>query len=257
MLGTGRIGKFGRIGTLVDNLIMIFNSKKEILFVVLAMFFVTNAIVAEMIGGKLIEISLFGFNFAFSMGIHPWPVVFLYTDLINEYFGKKGVRRLSVITACLIAYAFVILYGGMKIPAALFSPVQEKEFTIVFGQSQWIIIGSITAFLVSQIVDVFVFWFFRSKTNGKFLWLRSTGSTVISQLIDSFIVLGIGFLVPGKITIDQFFNVGFTNYSGKLLIAILLTPLIYLGHFLINKYLGEEEAKNEIEHTAKESLKES
>ena len=232
---------------------MIFNSKKEILFVVLAMFFVSNAIVAEMIGGKLIEINLFNFHFAFSMGILPWPVVFLSTDLINEYFGKKGVRRLSIITACLIGYAFVLLYGGMKIPAAAFSPVQDKEFSLVFGQSMWIIAGSIIAFLVSQIIDVFVFWFFRNKTGGKLLWLRSTGSTVISQLIDSFIVLGVGFLLPGKITIDQFFNVGFTNYSGKLIIAILLTPLIYLGHFLINKYLGEKEAEKEIEQTAKES----
>jgi uncharacterized integral membrane protein (TIGR00697 family) len=233
---------------------MIFNSKKEILFVVLAMFFVANAIVAEMIGGKLIEISLFGFHFAFSMGILPWPVVFLSTDLINEYFGKKGVRRLSIITACLIAYAFVVLYGGMKIPAATFSPVQDKEFTIVFGQSMWIIVGSIVAFLVSQMLDVFIFWFFRRITKEKLLWLRSTGSTVVSQLVDSFIVLGIGFLLPGKITIDQFLNVGFTNYSGKLIIAILLTPLIYLGHFLINKYLGEKEAEKEIEETAEESL---
>ena len=233
---------------------MIFNSRKEILFVVLAMFFVTNAIVAEMIGGKLIEISLFGFHFAFSMGILPWPVVFLSTDLINEYFGKKGVRRLSIITACFIAYAFVVLYGGMKIPAATFSPVQDKEFTQVFGQSMWIIAGSIIAFLVSQIVDVFVFWFFREITKEKLLWLRSTGSTVISQLIDSFIVLGIGFLLPGKITMGQFLNVGFTNYSGKLIIAILLTPLIYLGHFLINKYLGEKEAEKDIAETAKESL---
>src|SRR5256885_14380178 len=123
---------------------MIFNSKKEILFVTLAGFFITNAIVAEMIGGKLIVIG----PFAFSMGIMPWPVVFLSTDLINEYFGTKGVRRLSVITACLIGYAFILLYGGMSIPAAAFSPVQDKEFNIVFGQSMWIIVGSITAFLV-------------------------------------------------------------------------------------------------------------
>src|ERR1051326_6542897 len=163
---------------------MIFNSRKEILFVVLAMFFVTNAIVAEMIGGKLIEISLFGFHFAFSMGILPWPVVFLSTDLINEYFGKKGVRRLSVITEGMIGYAFVLLYGGMKVPAASFSPVQDKEFYIVFGQSMWIIAGSIIAFLVSQITDVFVFWFFREMTKEKLLWLRATGSTVVSQLID-------------------------------------------------------------------------
>ncbi|MBI3501270.1 MAG: queuosine precursor transporter [Bacteroidetes bacterium] len=231
-----------------------FNSRKEILFVVLAMFFVTNAITAEMIGGKLIEINIFDFHFAFSMGILPWPIVFISTDLINEYFGKKGVRKLSVITACLIGYAFLLLYGGMNVPAAAFSPVQDKEFNIVFGQSMWIIVGSIIAFLVSQIMDVFVFWFFRALTKEKFLWLRTTGSTVISQLIDSFIVLGIGFLMPGKISFSNFLNVGFTNYSGKLILAILLTPLIYLGHFLIDKYLGEKESEKEIEEAAEESL---
>ena len=229
---------------------MIFNSKKEILFITLAGFFITNAIVAEMIGGKLIEIG----SFKFSMGILPWPIVFLSTDLINEYFGKKGVKRLSIITACLIGYAFILLYGGMKIPAASFSPVQDKEFNIVFGQSMWIIVGSITAFLVSQVVDVFVFWFFRNKTGGKLLWLRATGSTAISQLIDSFIVLGIGFLLPGKISFSNFINVGLTNYTGKLLIAVALTPLIYLGHYMIDRYLGKDESKKIISETANEEV---
>ena len=234
---------------------MIFNSKREILYVTLAGFFITNAIVAEMIGGKLIEINLFSFSFKMSMGIVPWPVVFIATDLINEYFGKAGVRRLSLITAGLIGYSFVLLYAGMKIPAASFSPVQDKEFYTVFGQSMWIIVGSLIAFLVSQLIDVFVFWFFREMTGEKFLWLRSTGSTVISQLIDSFIVLGIGFLLPGKISFSDFINVGFTNYSVKLIIAILLTPLIYIGHFLIERYLGAKESHRIIEKTAEEEEK--
>lgn len=234
---------------------MIFNSKREILYVTLAGFFITNAIVAEMIGGKLIEINFLSFSFKMSIGILPWPVVFLATDLINEYFGKAGVRRLSLITAGLIGYSFILLYAGMNTPAASFSPVQDKEFNTVFGQSMWIIIGSLVAFLVSQLVDVFVFWFFREKTGEKLLWLRSTGSTVISQLIDSFIVLGIGFLLPGKISFADFINVGFTNYAGKLIIAVALTPLIYLGHFLIERYLGEKESHRIIEKTAKEEEK--
>lgn len=231
---------------------MIFKSKREMLYVILAGFFITNAIVAEMIGSKLIQIG----PFKMSIGIIPWPVVFLSTDIINEYFGKKGVRKLSIITACLIAYAFVLLYFGILTHAADFSPVQDKEFTNVFGQSMWIIVGSITAFLVSQMVDVFVFWFFREKTKEKMLWLRSTGSTVISQLIDSFIVLGIGFYLPGKISFGDFLNVGFTNYSGKLILAVALTPFIYLVHYAIDKYLGEEDSKKIVEETAKETLSE-
>lgn len=220
---------------------MTFKSKRETLYLILAMFFVTNAIVAEMIGGKLIDIHLLGFSFKFSIGILPWPIVFLSTDLINEYFGKQGVRKLSVITSCMILYAFLVLFFAMGVPAASFSPVQDEAFKNVFGQSMWIIAGSITAFLVSQIIDVMVFWFFKSRTGNKMLWLRATGSTVVSQLIDSFIVLGIGFLLPGKISLDNYINVGLTNYSGKLIIAILLTPFIYIIHFLIDKFILNEE----------------
>ena len=143
----------------------------------------------------------------------------------------------------------------MNIPAASFSPVQDKEFYIVFGQSMWIIAGSITAFLVSQVLDVFVFWFFRSLTGEKYLWLRATGSTAVSQLIDSFIVLGIGFLLPGKISLANFINVGITNYTGKLIIAVALTPLIYAGHFLIDKYIGMGESHKMIDETAKEEIR--
>ena len=235
---------------------MIFNSRKEMLYVILAMFFVTNAIVAEMIGGKLIEIHILDWSFKFSMGILPWPVVFLTTDLINEYFGRSGVRKLTIITACLIGYAFILLYGGMKIPAATFSPVQDDAFSNVFGQSMWIIAGSITAFIASQLLDVLVFWFFREITGGRMLWLRATGSTVISQLVDSFIVLGIGFLLPGKISLADFISVGLANYSGKLILAILLTPMIYAGHFLIDKYLGEKKSRDIIKETAQENKRE-
>src|SRR5688572_22916065 len=169
---------------------MIFNTKREILYVALAGFFITNAIVAEMIGGKLIDI---GKNFSegtyiMSIGILLWPVVFLTTDLMNEYFGKKAVRRLSFITASLVLYVFFVLWMAMKVKAIPDSPVNDTSFHNVFGQSRWIIIGSIIAFITSQLIDVFMFWFIRKQTGGKMLWLRATGSTVISQLFDTFIV---------------------------------------------------------------------
>lgn len=229
---------------------MIFSSRREFLFLILAGFFITNTIVAEMIGGKLIQVG----SFTFSLGIIPWPVVFLSTDIINEYYGRKGVLRLSMLTAALVIYAFVLLFLGMQVNAAPFSPVQDAEFNLVFGQSMWIITGSITAFIISQLADVSIFWLVRKKTGGKFLWLRTTGSTIVSQLIDSFIVLGIGFLLPGKISLGEFINVGFANYTGKLLIAVALTPLIYLGHNLIDLYLGPQKSKKIVEQTANEVL---
>ena len=212
-------------------------SKKETVYIILAGIFITNAVVAELIGGKLIQVG----PYLMSVGILPWPIVFVTTDLINEYFGEKGVKKLSLITACLIAYTFVIIYIAMQIPAVAGDGlVSDNQFNGVFGQSLWIIVGSITAFMVSQLIDVTIFHFLKNKTGNKMIWLRSTGSTVISQLFDSFIVLGIAFWMTGKMTTEVFIASAFTGYFVKLIIAIALTPLIYLGHSIIEKYLHNE-----------------
>lgn len=211
-----------------------FQNKKDIVYVILAGIFITNAVVAELIGGKLITV----FGVPMSVGILPWPIVFVTTDLINEYFGEKGVRKLSLITASLIAYTFVILFIAMRIPAMQGDKlVTDDQFNGVFGQSMWIIVGSITAFMVSQLIDVSIFHFVKNKTGGKMIWLRSTGSTLISQLFDSFIVLGIAFWMTGKMTTEVFIASALTGYFVKMIIAIVLTPLIYLGHSLIEKYI--------------------
>ena len=212
-------------------------SKKELVFIILAGIFITNAVTAELIGGKLIQIG----PFVMSIGILPWPIVFLTTDLINDYFGKEGVKKLSYITAVLIAYSFIILFLAISIPAAKeISPVNDEQFQAVFGQSMWIIVGSIIAFLVSQLIDVYIFSYFKQKTGNRKIWLRATGSTVVSQLFDSFIVLGIAFWLPGKINTETFVSSALTGYTFKLGTAILLTPLIYLGHHWVRNYLKDE-----------------
>ena len=229
-----------------------FNTKRDIVFTILAGIFITNAVVAELIGGKIIQLG----PFIMSIGIIPWPVVFLTTDLINEYYGKNGVKKLTFITAALIAYAFIVLFFSINIPAAKgVSAVTDEQFQAVFGQSMWIIFASIIAFLVSQFVDVFIFWLLRNRTGGKMIWLRSTGSTVVSQLIDTFIVLGIAFWLTGKMSTDEYINAALTGYTFKLIIAIALTPLIYLGRYLVNNYLGKELSDQLIEQAAKNSLK--
>jgi len=244
------------------------NVKKDRLFIYLAAFFVTNAIIAEIIGGKLILLGsadfIFSLNFGFfstnvgpfilSVGVIPWPIVFLSTDLINEYFGKEGVRRITFIAVAMIIYTFLILFLTM-IPRAAegISPVTDEAYRQVLMQSMWIIVGSIIAFMVSQLVDVLVFHVFRRKTGGRHLWARATGSTLVSQLIDSVVVLGIAFYLPGKITLPQYLGFAITNYSYKVLIAILITPLIYLGHGLIDRYLGKEMAHQMTEEAARKS----
>ncbi len=214
------------------------SNRKQFVFTVLGGFFICNAILAELIGGKVVSVGGF---FSVSVGIIPWPVVFLMTDLINEYFGKEGVKKLTFLTVGLIIYTFLIVYIAMGIPAAEFSPVKDEPFRTVFGQSLWIIVGSITAFLVSQLVDVFVFWFFRNKTGKRMLWLRATGSTAVSQLIDSFIIIGIAFWLPGKFDFSQYIQVSSSSYAYKLAIAIGITPLIYLLHGLIDWYLAKDD----------------
>jgi uncharacterized integral membrane protein (TIGR00697 family) len=147
-----------------------------------------------------------------------------------------------------------MIFIGMQIPAAQFSPIQDDVFNAVFGQSLWIIVGSIVAFLVSQFVDVSVFWLLRHKTGGAMLWLRATGSTVASQLIDTFIVMGIAFWLPGKINTETYFKLSLTNYSYKFLIAIFLTPFIYIAHSAIDKYLGKKESDSLTDKAAAESI---
>ncbi|GAB4134855.1 MAG: queuosine precursor transporter [Bacteroidia bacterium] len=237
------------------------NNPKTRLLLILSAIFISSAITAELISSKVFILPLvFGSldlgSYPAVVGILPWPVVFLTTDIINEFYGRKTVRFLSVLTCFMIAFAFVLVFLAMQFKTILPSPT-DAEYAAVFGQSLWIIIGSIVAFLVSQLLDSTVFWWLKNKTGNRFIWLRSTGSTLISQLIDTFIVLYIGFVLPGKLPENaSFLEIGFTNYLLKMLIALLLTPLIYLVHFIIEKYLGDSASHLQEEQARDESLNE-
>ena len=222
-------------------------TRKQLVFFVLGGFFLTNAILGELTGGKLFSIpavNLGQFRWpgvVLSIGVIPWPVVFISTDLINEYFGKRGVRLLTFLAVGMIVYSFVLLFAAIHVPAWEKSPVSQEVFHKVFGQSMWIIVGSVTAFLVSQFVDVIVFHLVKERTGRRLLWLRATGSTFVSQLVDSFVVLFIAFVIPGTLTVDDFLSVATGNYLYKVIIAVLVTPIIYLGHGIIDRYLHTDE----------------
>ena len=254
---------------------------KTRLFIVLAGIFITNAIIAEMIGGKIfsfektigfepLNITLFGdyiLQFNLTAGVLLWPVVFITTDIINEYFGKKGVRRITFITVGLIAYAFLAIYLAMKLAPADFwleinatdangAAVNINEaFRLVLTQGLNIIFASLVAFIIGQFADVFVFHKIRNYSGKRMIWLRATGSTLISQLIDSFVVLIVAFYFLGSWTIDQVLAVGITNYIYKFLIAIGLTPLLYVAHYLIDNFLGKEVAEEMMQSASVESNK--
>jgi uncharacterized integral membrane protein (TIGR00697 family) len=238
--------------------------KSAKLFVFMAAFFVANALIAECIGGKLFSLeSLLGLSihpfsllgqdgltYTLTCGVLLWPIEFVMTDIVNEYYGPKAVKRISWIAVSLIAYAFFMFYVAMKVPAeqSFWLGSMQKEgipnmqdaFSAVLGQGMWIIAGSICAFLLSQLVDVWVFHKIKKVTGEKSVWLRATGSTMVSQLIDSFIVLFIAFHIGKDWSIQRVLAIGLVNYSYKAVMAIVLTPLIYLVEYFIERYLGKE-----------------
>lgn len=250
------------------------NSRKTNLYLVLSAFFITNAIIAEFGGVKIFslekllgiapaQLPLFGTltDLNLSVGVLIWPLVFILSDLMNEYFGRAGVRKISFITAAMIGYGFVIVLSWTSMPPADFWLKNNSldasgqafdvnyAYSLIFRQGLGIIVGSLTAFLVSQLIDAYVFHYFRRLTGNRFLWLRATGSTVISQLIDSFVILVIAFYLLGNWSLEQVLKVGMIQYIYKVALAILLTPLIYLAHFVIDRYLGTKESVQMIEET--------
>jgi uncharacterized integral membrane protein (TIGR00697 family) len=235
------------------------------LFIILAGFFLTNALIAEFVGVKIFSLeetlgtppfewSLFGIDgtLNFTAGVLLWPFVFIMTDVINEYFGVRGVRLISWIAVLFIAYAFIAAYVAISLAPAGFwvdvnkdlgVPDIQKSYALVFGQGLWTIGGSIVAFLVGQLIDVAVFHRILRMTGERFVWLRATASTAVSQLLDSFIVLYIAFVIgPQHWSISQFLAVGTVNYVYKMCAAIALIPLLYVARGLIGRYLGASEA---------------
>ena len=254
-------------------IINILKDKPTKLFVILSGIFVANALIAEIIGVKIFSLEatlgleptnlkIFGdvYNFSMTAGVLLWPVVFIMTDIINEYYGMKGVRFLSMMAACLIVFAFLVFFWAIRLtPADFFVsskvnsgvPDMDKAYQQILGQSSLIIIGSLTAFLVGQLVDVFAFHKIKKVTGEKKIWLRATGSTLISQLIDSFVVLFIAFYLGPRIynpngdfvwPLSLVLSVCVINYIYKFAVAILLTPVIYWIHGIIERYLGHNKA---------------
>ncbi len=242
----------------------ILKDKPTKLFIGITAFFCCNALIAESIGTKIFSLEkLFGLapsNFtifgqsgisvSLTCGVLLWPLEFVITDIVNEYYGPKAVRRISFTAIALISYAFLMFYAAISVPPADFwitshattdnvSNMQDA-FNSIFGQGMRIIIGSLVAFLVSQLVDVYVFHKIKKATGEKRMWLRATGSTLVSQLVDSYIVLFIAF--SGVYSWQQILAIGVVNYVYKAVMALILTPVIYVAEKRINNYLGDKVA---------------
>jgi queuosine precursor transporter len=242
----------------------ILKDKPTKLFLGLTAFFCCNALIAESIGTKIFSLEkLFGLapsNFtlfgqsgisvSLTCGVLLWPLEFVMTDIVNEFYGPKAVRRISYTAVALIAYAFLMFYTAMSVPPADFwissgtknnIPNMQDAFSGIFGQGMRIIIGSITAFLVSQLVDVYIFHKIKKATGEKRIWLRATGSTLVSQFVDSYIVLFIAF--GGIFSWQQILAIGVVNYIYKATMAIILTPVIIVAEKRIENYVGKDTAR--------------
>ncbi|MDH5476585.1 MAG: queuosine precursor transporter [Cyclobacteriaceae bacterium] len=261
----------------------ILKSKRANLFIILSGIFLTNALIAEIIGVKIFSLeSTLGFNpaqiplfnntaldFNLTAGVIIWPIVFITTDIINEYYGKQGVKKISFLTAGFISYVFIVIWiVTLLSPAGFWLEVNSIDsngnsfdvnyaFNTLFRQGAGIIIGSLVAFLLGQLLDVYVFHKLRKITGNKKLWVRATGSTLVSQLVDSFVVLFIAFylLAPNGSawSVSQVLSVGLINYIYKFIIALAITPLLYVAHFIIDGYLGKEKAGKMMTEAAEKS----
>lgn len=255
---------------------MTYKSKESRLLLVLGTFLVANAILAEFIGVKIFtvegslgmekfNIDMFGvpdLSFNMSAGVVTWPLIFIMTDIINEYFGVRQVRFLSILAAILISYAFLVVGFAMDLVPSDFWVNQTVDgvkvnmnaaFNGIFGQGMWIIAGSIIAFLIGQMADVILFHRIKKLTGERFLWLRATGSTLVSQMIDSFVVIFIAFYLNPQYnwSWQMVAAIGLVNYTYKFIVAILMTPLLYGVHKLIDKFLGKDLSAKLIAEAAK------
>lgn len=243
----------------------IIRDKSTRLFIILAGFFIANAVIAEIIGVKIfslegtlgVEQANFtllgesGLAFDLSVGVLPWPIVFIMTDIINEYYGVRGVRFLSILTAVLIAFAFFVFYFAIAMaPAGWWQssqtangvPDMQAAYRQILGQGMNIIIASLTAFLVGQLTDATVFRQIKRLTGEKRIWMRATVSTLFSQLVDTVVVSYIYLYFSLGFSFPRVTAIAMVGYTYKFTIALLCTPLIYLIHYLIERYLGRERA---------------
>lgn len=236
--------------------------RKEVkVFTILACIFVANVILAEFIGVKIFSLmaslgreewtySFFGqpLSLQYTAGVLIWPVVFVLTDIINDYYGKQGVKFLTYLAVGISIYAFLVINAAIWLePAEWWRKVNQTNgipdfntaYRLIFGQGNNIIIGSLTAFVLGQLIDVTIFQRLKKTQKGSQLWVRATVSTLVSQLIDSFVVIYIAFYLGQDWPLSQVFSVSLNNYIYKGLVAIGMIPVLHLIHLAIENYLGK------------------
>jgi len=221
---------------------------RQKVFLVLAALQVTSLIVANMVGVKLFSIELAGIDVEHTAGMIPFPITFILTDLLNEFYGKKAARMIAWVAFGMALFALVLVSVARLLPILEGIPgtSDEHSFETVFGGSTLMTLSSIVAFLLGSLLDIAVFGFFKRITGGKMVWLRATGSTVVSQLFDSFVITILYFQVAQGLTggavasLDFVLRTALTGYILKFVIAVILTPAIYAGRAFLRRVVKLE-----------------
>jgi uncharacterized integral membrane protein (TIGR00697 family) len=206
------------------------------LFVLLTGLFVTCLVVGDIIGGRLFATTAFGVEFVISVGMIPFPVTFLLTDLVNEFYGKQAARFMTLVAFACAVLTLALINVANLVPFAPFSAITPESYQNVFLSSTRIFAASLVAFLVSQYTDIGVFHLVKRLTGNRMLWLRATGSTAASQLIDTCVIQTLAWV--GTPVQPKLANIILTSYAVKLVAAVALTPLIYAAHELVERQLG-------------------
>lgn len=209
---------------------------RQKLYIVLTCIFVTSLLTADMVAGKYFQLG----GLSMSVGVIPFPIAFLLTDIVNEYYGQKGARFLTAVGMAMIVFAFAIIMVARYLPVADGSPVPQTAIDSVFGLSSRLFAASLAAYLVSQFVDIYAFHFTKRITKAKHLWARALGSTVLSQVVDT-VFVNFGSLL-GTRPASEIWVITLWSYLYKIVVAAVLTPLCYLAHDIITDRLGIEPA---------------
>jgi len=203
---------------------------------VLAALFIGSLVVTNLIANKFLTVDL-GFKvFVLSAGALPYPLTFLVTDLLSEIYGQRRTNRVVWAGFLVSGLVLVVLWLASQFPAIPESPVDDATYNQVF-QNAWRVIGaSMIAYLFAQLIDVRMFHFWRKLTSGKHLWLRNNASTIVSQLVDSVLVVLV--LFAGVQTTDWMLGTILDLWLFKAMVALLDTPLFYAGTWVMMRWTG-------------------
>lgn len=213
--------------------------RRQRLYVWITAVFVSALLAGDLIGGKFFRVA----GIDLSVGMIPFPLTFVLTDVVNEFYGSDGARRITYVGLGMALFVFTLINVALLLPVSPESPIPQELFARAFGWSARLYVASLTAYVVGQLLDIAMFQVFLRLTGHRFLWLRATGSTVVSQLVDTLVVNFV--LLSGTKPLGFVLGVARNGYVVKLVIAIAMTPAIYLMRKVALRYLEPEEPRVE------------